>query len=126
MVKKVKITEKELDEILKELPTYWKNGGEKRYVEDAYRYFMAHDELMLSAEGKKVYQYLSDRVVYLWCKETNNTDEAWMKNFINTLFSSQIARTPGFAERGRSHAEYLMKLFKSNPKAAENLYGNQD
>lgn len=126
MVKKVKITEKELDEILKELPTYWKNGGEKRYVEDAYRYFMAHDELMLSAEGKKVYHYLSDRVVYLWCKETNNTDEAWMKNFINTLFSSQIARTPGFAERGRSYAEYLMKLFKSYPKAAENLYGNQD
>ena len=126
MVKKVKITEKELDEILKELPTYWKNGGEKRYVEDAYRYFMAHDELMISAEGKKVYQYLSDRVVYLWCKETNNTDEAWMKNFINTLFSSQIARTPGFAERGRAHAEYLIKLFKSNPKAAENLYVNQD
>ena len=26
MVKKVKITEKELGEILKEMPTYWKNG----------------------------------------------------------------------------------------------------
>mgnify|MGYP003296435516 CR=1 FL=1 len=75
MVKKVKITEKELDEILKELPIYWKNGGEKRYVEDAYRYFLAHDELISNEEGKKVYQYLSDRVVYLWCKETNNTDD---------------------------------------------------
>lgn len=113
----MKLMEAEIDKILEELPTYWKELGEKKYAEDAYRYLMKHSELLVSDEAKKIYEYLGNRVVQIWCRETKTQDEVWMRSFIDMMFKGQIQRTPGYAERGKEYAEFLMKqigIYPSN------------
>lgn len=102
-------TDKELDKIFEELPSYWKGVGEKKYVEDSCRYLMKHTELLKNEAIKNVYDHLFGRLVKLWCKETNTEDEVWMSNFIETIFKGQIQRTPAYAERGKEHIETLLK-----------------
>ena len=50
------MTEQEMDEILKDLPTCWKKVGEKKMVENAYRYLMMHSELQNTELGIKAYK----------------------------------------------------------------------
>jgi hypothetical protein len=120
-VRKIIVTEKEIVKILKDLPRYWKTIGEKRYVEDAYRYLMLHKELQETPEGKITFDYLKTRVVQLWCKETGENDKEWMLEFIDKLFNGQIQRTPALAERGRQYAELLLRQFKTYPDLAKKL-----
>ena len=115
------MTEQGIEKILKDLPRYWKTIGEKRYVEDAYRYLMLHKELQETPEGKITFDYLKTRVVQLWCKETKDSDEVWVSNFIDKLFSDQIQRTPRLAERGKEHAEFLLRQFKAYQNSAKIL-----
>lgn len=112
----MELTDKQIDKLLEELPTYWKEVGEKKYTEDAYRYLMKHGELLETDEGRRAYDYLEKRVVQIWCKETNTEDETWMLKFINMIFNGQIKSTPGMAERGESYAKFLIKQFKEYPK----------
>ena len=105
------MTELELDDILKDLPTYWKKVGEKKMVENAYRYLMKHSELQKTEAGIKAYNYAGKRVTQIWCRETNTEDEEWMSNFITRMFADQNKRTPSMAECGKHDAEFLMRLF---------------
>lgn len=117
----MELTEKELDQILKKLPAYWKEVGEKKFTEDAYRYLMKHTELLVSDEVKEVYEYLGNRVVQIWCKETSTEDEAWMRKFIEMIFRGQNKTTPSLAERGKTYAEYLIRLFEKHPEVAKKM-----
>lgn len=121
MENRMSLTENELDKILEELPTYWKEVGEKKFSEDAYRYLMKHGELLETDEGRKTYDYLENRVVQIWCKETNTEDETWIRKFIKMIFSGQNKSTPSMAERGESYAKFLINQFKKHPKIADYL-----
>ena len=119
--RKIIVTDREIDNILKKLPIYWKTVGEKRCVEDAYRYLMFNKGLQETTEGRITFDYLKTRVVQLWCKETGENDKEWMLEFIDKLFNGQIQRTPAMAERGRQHAEFLLRQFKTYPDLAKKL-----
>ena len=107
----MKLMDKETDQISKKLLTDWKEVGEKKHIEDAYRYLMKHGELLEYEKGKKAYDFLGERVVQIWCQETNTQDVMWMRKFIDMLFRDQIKRTPSMAERGKQDVELLMKFF---------------
>ena len=119
--KKIKLTEQEMDEILKYLPTYWKRVGEKKMVENAYRYLMMHSELQNTELGIKAYNYAGKRITQIWCRETNTEDEEWMCGFITMMFADQNRRSPGMAERGKRDAEFLTRLFGSHQNCAEKI-----
>ena len=53
----MKLMDKETDQISKKLLTNWKEVGEKKHIEDAYRYLMKHGELLEYEKGKKAYDF---------------------------------------------------------------------
>ena len=115
------MTKRELDKILEQLPCYWKKIGEKRMIENAYRYLMLHTELRNTAEGDIAFNYAAAKVVKIWCRETENENAVWMRDFVDNMFAEQLVRTPTIAEQGKDYAEFLIKLFKSYPDSAKIL-----
>ena len=115
------MTKRELDKILEHLPEYWKKTGEKRMIENAYRYMMLNEKMRETAEGKIAFDYAAARVVKIWCRKTENDDTVWMRSFVDNMFTEQLARTPSIAEQGKDYAEFLIKLFKSYPDSAKIL-----
>ena len=115
------MTELELDDMLKGLPTYWKKVGEKKMVENAYRYLMKHSELRETEAGRKAHNYAGKQVAQIWCRETNTKDELWMRSFIDRMFADQSRRTPGMAERGKCDADFLIRLLALHQDCAEKV-----
>ena len=115
------MTKRELDKILEHLPEYWKKTGEKRMIENAYRYMMLNEKMRETSEGKIAFDYAAARVVKIWCRETDNDDAVWMRGFIENMFKQQLKSTPAIADLGKDYAEFLVNLFKAYPDAAKML-----
>ena len=118
-MEKTNLTRQELDKLLEGLPNYWNKVGEKKMVENIYRYLMTHNECLECEAGQKVFEYASRRIVKIWCKSTNTTDEVWMKKYIDLIFKGQIDRTPELAERGKIETERLIRQFRDYPKIVD-------
>ena len=103
------LTQKAFDEILDETCDASNNYIKDRNVQDIYRYLLKHSELQESESGRLALKFTSDKVVQIWCQETNTSDEVWIRSFVSKVFGDQIRKTPDYAERGKDYAECLLR-----------------
>ena len=103
------MTQKVFDEILDETCDASNNYIKNRNVQDIYRFLLKHSELQESESGRLALKFTSNKVVQIWCQETNTSDEVWICSFVNKVFGDQIRKTPDYAERGKDYAECLLR-----------------
>ncbi len=121
----MKITDKEVDIILKSLPSYWKSRGEKKNLEDAYRYFLKHSELQEKEGWNIAYNYVVERIIQIMSEKTNFKEEFEIRRFVNQFSTAQIVISPEMAELGKEAAEYFMLLFNGKSDLVEKLLSYQ-
>ncbi len=121
----MKITDKEVDIILKALPSYWKNRGEKKILEDAYRYFLKHGELQEKEDWNIAYNYVVERIVHVLSEKISSNEEFEIRRFIKQFYNTQVLIAPEIAEQGKEAAEYLMLLFKGKSELVDKLLSYQ-
>lgn len=121
----MKITDKEVDIILNALPSYWKNRGEKKILEDAYRYFLVHNELQEKCGWDVAYNYVVERIVHILSEKTNSKEKLEIRRYVKQFYNAQVIVAPEKAEHGKEAAEYLMLLFKGKSELVEKLLSYQ-